>query len=69
MEKQAGWVEKCKQLRDLGRRPIKSDDFYDWFMKVRRRGKYRLTDFRRTELDKALPAWNEVVVTPDGSAL
>jgi hypothetical protein len=60
-KKRAEWVEKCEQLRQLGRRPVKVEALYDWFMDVRC-CPLRLTDFRRTELDKALPGWNENVV-------
>ena len=56
--KRAAWAAKCEQLRLLGRRPIPGDDLYTWFKKVRN-GSYTLTEFRRKELDEALPNWNE----------
>ena len=58
-EKQrAEWIEKCKQLQQLGRRPNPGDDLYRWFIVIRHRLD-TLTEFRRKELDKALPSWNE----------
>ena len=56
--KRAAWAAKCKLLQQLGRRPNPGDDLYDWFMHVRN-GSYKLTEFRRKELDEALPNWNE----------
>ena len=54
----AKWVANCEQLRLLGRRPNPGDDLYKWVMHGRN-GSIRLTDFRRKQLDEALPDWNE----------
>ena len=56
--KKAKWAAKCAQLQLLGRRPGPGEPLYQWLTEVRR-GSYELTAFRRDELDKALPSWNE----------
>ena len=61
-DKRAEWAAKCEQLRLLGRRPVRGEALYGWFIDARRRR--RLTDFRLDELDKPLPGWNENVVDP-----